>query len=86
MPKRPNPTVESVGLPFWTALIFPLIVLVMFAAAACGPIPDRSQPQTKSDAYNISVWHDDQRQVTCWLSHVYVGNSISCLPDSQIKR
>lgn len=32
----------------------------------------------------IKVWHDDQRQVTCW---VYVGNKrggLSCIPDSQL--
>lgn len=25
------------------------------------------------------IWHDDQYQVTCWIS-----DGISCLPDSQI--
>ena len=34
----------------------------------------------------VSVWHDDQRNVTCWLFWAYRKGGISCLPDSQLQQ
>jgi hypothetical protein len=42
-------------------------------------------PGEKVDS-NISVWHDDERNVTCWIWYGAIdgASGISCLPDSQI--
>ena len=34
----------------------------------------------------VSVWHDDQRNVTCWLFWAHQKGGISCLPDSQLQQ
>lgn len=58
------------------------LLLVGFALlGACTPgteVKDTSQ---------ITVWHDDQRAVTCWIYHDSWAkmSGISCLPDKDIK-
>lgn len=43
---------------------------------ACTPAgPDPVRRVTRSE---VSIYHDDERGVTCWCK----GYSISCLPDS----
>jgi len=38
----------------------------------------RIEADTKWAESNIRIYHDDQRQVTCWI---YFSSGISCLPD-----
>lgn len=82
-PKRPNPTAPSRGLPFWVgaaATIF--MVLAALALAACVAAADRDPTANYGGQfqYGIATYHDDAREVTCWLYEV----GISCLPDSQL--
>lgn len=60
------------------ALVLPLVL------AGCDA-EKLKQPREKLLATQITIWHDDQRQVTCWL---YGGSNggISCLPDGEIQR
>lgn len=34
--------------------------------------------------HRFSVWHDDKRNVTCWIYYFNSNKSISCLPDRQL--
>jgi archaellum component FlaF (FlaF/FlaG flagellin family) len=44
-----------------------------------------SANQNQNVGRSITYWHDDARQVSCWIYSAGVGNSISCLPDSQVQ-
>lgn len=58
-----------------------LLVLVFLAALLTSCAIQDSQPATIPSAergWNISVFHDGEREVTCWL---YNARGISCIPD-----
>lgn len=59
------------------ALIYGALAIPIFVVAACGSVGESYEPRMRS----ISIYHDDERQVTCW---VYSSAGISCLPDSQL--
>lgn len=62
-----------------------LLLAVACLLAACSTSTPPGSETT--GAPDIIVWHDDQRAVTCWLSHVAYGyRDISCLPDSVVRR
>jgi hypothetical protein len=33
----------------------------------------------------VTVWHDDERSVTCWVFWGFQRGGISCIPDSQLQ-
>ncbi|MGH7774664.1 MAG: hypothetical protein ACREQA_20765 [Candidatus Binatia bacterium] len=41
--------------------------------------------KVRTSADNVAVWHDDSREVTCWIIQVYRGAGISCLPDGEVR-
>lgn len=62
------------------ALGLALLLGVGFVLGACTPGTE------VKDTNTITVWHDDQRAVTCWVYHdawAKVGG-ISCLPDKDV--
>ncbi|WP_071912794.1 hypothetical protein [Aeromonas sp. SCS5] len=46
--------------------------------------PKEQQVETIGNDISIGVWHDDQRQVTCWVYFGYQLGGLSCIPDSQL--
>lgn len=58
------------------------LLLVGFALlGACAPGTEAK------DSSQVSIWHDDQHGVTCWIYHDAWAkmSGISCLPDKDIK-
>jgi hypothetical protein len=35
--------------------------------------------------YGVNVWHDDERNVTCWIFVGLERGGISCIPDWQLQ-
>lgn len=57
--------------------------------AAMPPEQRQQLEANEHNAYNasgIKVFHDDQRNVTCWKYVEYNRGGLSCLPDSQVGR
>lgn len=46
--------------------------------------PKEQQAGKLDNDDRIKVWHDDQRQVTCWVYVGYKRGGLSCIPDSQL--
>lgn len=46
--------------------------------------PKEQQVETIGNDIPIGVWHDDKRQVTCWVYVGYRRGGLSCIPDSQL--
>lgn len=51
-----------------------LYLLLLASGASAGQLP-----------YGVSVFHDDQRGVTCWLYQGPSQAGLSCIPDSQLQ-
>lgn len=45
--------------------------------------PKEQQVDKYSTDHRFNVWHDDRRNVTCWIYYYNSNKSISCLPDRQ---
>jgi len=58
-----------------------LVLLVVFVLAACG-----TNGAVDTDARTISVWHDDERSVTCWVYKSGYAGGLSCIPDKELAR
>lgn len=59
------------------------LAAALLALAGCEPPTPEQVAARKlaNPAPGVDVIHDEARGVTCWLSDVHSGNSISCLPD-----
>lgn len=57
------------------ALVFMLTSCTMPEGSSSGPGLGSS----------ITIWHDDDRNVTCWIYDAIHRGGISCLPDSQLE-
>lgn len=62
-----------------------IVLLTCLLLISCGSAPiDQASviPQIASDGlpYGVGRFIDHEAGVVCWLSDVYYGNSISCLP------
>ncbi|NBA95545.1 hypothetical protein [Pseudomonas sp. R5(2019)] len=55
-----------------TRLTFSLLLLATSTANAALP-------------QEVTVWHDDERNVTCWLFWGFKRGGISCIPDSHLQ-
>lgn len=62
------------GAPTKQAILLALLLLTLAGCNASANIPP-----------TITVMHDDQHEVTCWLSNYNGANSIACLPNSMIE-
>lgn len=58
-----------------------IIGLLLLLVACSGPQNDKV-----SADWDVQVWHDDERDVTCWIYVTAYGDGFACLPDSQITR
>lgn len=59
------------------------LLLVVLLLAGCST-PARNGTEAKpNEGAVITVWHDDARHVTCWLTNSG-WRGISCLPDAQV--
>ena len=60
------------------------------AVAACvlllAGCDGQTTPTGSTGTGSISVWHDNQRSVTCWVFKDYQRGGLSCIPDSQLDR
>lgn len=57
-----------------------ILVVLLFAAIACAAGYNDGagyEPRPSTQPRNVFVYHDDSRNVTCWLAY----ESISCLSD-----
>lgn len=54
--------------------------LLMFALG-CEP----AKPGTEYDGTSVYVWHDDARDVTCWIYAYGYKGGISCIPDKELR-
>lgn len=63
-----------------------LLVIGLVAGISHGAFDPYGQRTSLGAA--VTVWHDDQRFVTCWLVNQVGGKTlaISCLPDAQVAR
>lgn len=64
-----------------------LILVLMFLLIGCGPAdPPSKNPVFSAETevrYGVVRFIDEEAGVVCWLSDVYYGNDISCLPISE---
>lgn len=57
-----------------------LVVLVLAGCTA-----EYGENPRKDTNYDfITIWHDDDREVTCWIYHSGYAGGMSCLPDHQL--
>jgi len=74
---------QGFGLPDFFVIIA-VILVIGVVAAYLYKFPDEApgKPHTmRSTTPSLFVWHDDAREVTCYL--MYNGNGISCVPDTK---
>lgn len=62
---------------------------LLLVGAGIGLALSACKPRTEADVSlehtdRTATWHDEQRQVTCWIYQWDRGRSISCLPDQLI--
>ncbi len=59
-------------------------VFAIWLLAGCAP----GDQIVGNGASSIHIWHDDNRNVTCWIysDSVVKAGGISCLPDNEVKR
>jgi hypothetical protein len=50
----------------------------------CDNRANAPQEPQEASGNNVLTWHDDDRQVTCWIYSAGYQGGISCLPDSQL--
>ena len=64
------------------AKIIFLLVIVAYVLTSC----QSSKPDKwGGDVFaNISIYHDEERSVTCWIYDGYYAGGISCIPDDQL--
>lgn len=65
--------------------VLTMVIAFMLTLSGCEPYAP-AQPNIKAyGATHIEVWHDDQRDVTCWL-YGDTNGGISCLPDAVLRK
>lgn len=62
-----------------------LAVMVILLLSACASVPPPSEA-VKTSSAQISFWHDDARDVSCWTFRPHTrAAGISCIPDWQLE-
>lgn len=78
-----NPYVNLLPIP-----LFLILILILVLASCATPIERNgasSEDYRISDTVgHITVWHDDVRDVTCWLYHGPAYGGIFCMTDKEL--
>lgn len=62
-----------------------VLVAALLAGCSGGPSSDAPIPKEEGVANSrYDRWYDPDFKVVCWVSGVYGGRNISCLPESQV--
>jgi hypothetical protein len=59
-----------------------IAIAVFLLLSGCQSSPSDIQPTDRS---GVTIWHDDERAVTCWIYTESYKGGISCLPDSMVR-
>lgn len=55
-------------------------LIISFLLISCGTPTSSGQPDIGDSWRHITVFHDDQRGVTCWALN---GTALDCMPDKE---
>lgn len=61
-----------------------IISVCLFILISCGTSAVNTEGTTKLTEGSVTVYHDDKRNVTCWIYVGYNKGGISCIPDNQL--
>jgi hypothetical protein len=55
-------------------------LILTVAVAGC----EHTRPEQERIGLDVTMWHDDERSVTCWIYETAYGDGFACLSDSDI--